>query len=1283
MATISSSVSGPITLSSTLNPLTISSTGTITSSGSSDAIDGASGAVWNVTNNGTLKASTGYGVSLSGAGMISSTGLITGKDGLVLRGVGSVVNSGSIGASGSWGGGSSTGAGVFMTGAAGTVSNSGTITGPSYGVALDAGGLVTNTSSITGGEDGVRVTGAAGSVINSGTIISTVDDGIGFFAGGSVSIAAGGLLANHGTKGAAIYITGGSGTLTNAGSIVGKDYVVYFSKGGSVANNAGGSMSGNRGVFIQGGSGSVSNSGNIAGTSSFGIRLTSGGQVTNASGGSISGGIQIYVGAGTVTNSGAISGSGTAVLLTGSGANRVVAGATAVFVGGVTGSTASGSTNTFELAGGTGTVSGLTGGAGTVTENAHSWAIKNFNTIAVDAGSAWTFSGNNTVATILNNGTIDQTGSLVVTSGIDSASTGVFQIDGKSFEIAAALGAQTQISFLGASELTIDKAGSFGTGVGTGSYAGPLLENFASDDKIDLKSFSLSGVSFNFNAGNGVLQISNSAAQVASLEFQTVSLGGGTFHAASDGASGIFITNSGGTISVVTEQLVSDTGASVTDRITSNDALSGTADPNAVVTLKEGATTLGSTTASGTGAWSFTPSGLSQGVHTIVASESNGASASLTFTYDTIAPAVTEKLANDTGTPGDNITSDPTLTGSGDPNAVVTLKEGASTLGTATADGSGNWTFFPSGLSQGAHMVVASETDLAGNTGSASLTFTYSSVGPVVTERLVSDTGSSSTDNITANAALTGSADANAVVTLTEGASTLGTATANGSGVWTFTPAGLSQGAHTVVASETDSSGNTGSASLTFTYDTVVPAVTEQLADDTGTPGDNITSDPTLTGSGDPNTVVTIKEGASTLGTATRNGSGSWTFAPTGLSQGAHTVVASETDLAGNTGSASLTFTLTATTTTGGGVISSSVTGPITLTGTLNPLTITSNGTVTSTASAADAIDGSAGTTWNVTNNGVLSSSTGFGISLSSAGLITNTGSISGGHGIRVGAAAGTLTNSGKVSATTSDVIGFFAGGSVTNLAGGVITSQATQGASIYITGTAGAVTNTGSITGIDYAVDIAKGGSVSNNAGGVISGHRGVQIAGNLGTVSNSGSVIGTTSFGVRLAAGGQVTNAAGASISGPTGVQVYAASGTVTNSGTISGTSNAVLFTGSGANRVVAGSTAAFVGGVTGSTAAGSTNTLELAGGTGTISGLTGGAGTVTENAHSWAIKNFSTIAVDSGGAWTLSGNNTIASILNDGTIDLTGSLVVTGAVDAASTGVFQLDGKSLETA
>ena len=139
-----------------------------------------------------------------------------------------------------------------------------------------------------------------------------------------------------------------------------------------------------------------------------------------------------------------------------------------------------------------------------------------------------------------------------------------------------------------------------------------------------------------------------------------------------------------------------------------------------------------------------------------------------------------------------------------------------------------------------------------------------------MTAALAHDTGA---NNVTSNDALTGTADANATVTLTEGTTVLGSTTANGSGVWGFTPTGLAQGAQTVTASETNAAGLTGSSSLSFTYDTVAPTVTEALAHSTG--ANNVTSNDALTGTADANATVTLTEGSTVLGSTTANGVGS------------------------------------------------------------------------------------------------------------------------------------------------------------------------------------------------------------------------------------------------------------------------------------------------------------------------------------------------------------------------------------------------------------------------
>jgi Bacterial Ig-like domain len=287
-------------------------------------------------------------------------------------------------------------------------------------------------------------------------------------------------------------------------------------------------------------------------------------------------------------------------------------------------------------------------------------------------------------------------------------------------------------------------------------------------------------------------------------------------------------TTSGGA-PVVTIALADDTSGG--KEITANDAPTGTADADATVTISEGSTVLGTTTANVSGVWSFTPSGLAQGLQTITASETNAAgltsSSSLTFTYETTAPTVTIALADDTSG-GQNITTNDALTGTADPNATVTLTEGSTVLGATAADANGVWSFTPTSLAQGLQTITASETNAAGLTSSSSLTFTYETT-PKVTIKLADDT--SGGKEITSYDALTGTADPNATVTISEGSTVLGATTTNANGVWSFTPTSLAQGLQTITASETNAAGLTGYSYLTFTYKTTAATVTNNVID--------------------------------------------------------------------------------------------------------------------------------------------------------------------------------------------------------------------------------------------------------------------------------------------------------------------------------------------------------------------------------------------------------------------------------------------------------------------
>ena len=639
-------------------------------------------------------------------------------------------------------------------------------------------------------------------------------------------------------------------------------------------------------------------------------------------------------------------------------------------------------------------------------------------------GLAWTGGGfrkNGVAGLILDNGTHDMkvTGAYFVENvgvGID-ATSGITLVKESGFENNGGTAALVS----GTSNFVSDTFSTWGVQqTAVGGYLNGGTVNISGTDKEYYGTGSDTTVLANFQ-GSGTVAVAGSGNIIAGSNVTVTGSGLTAANAGGIPAGLTTITSKTGTgtstaAPVVTEALVSDTGSSASDGITSSAGLHGTADAGATIHFSVDGTALAVAVANASGAWSFTPTGLADGQHTIVASETNAAgqtgSSSLTLMLDTTAPMVTEALVG-----GGTSSTTGALVGTSAANAVVHFTvDGTAVAATATADASGNWSYTPTDLSAGAHTVVASTTDLAGNAGSASLTFsiaagtktvapatstmptftsgsyangqitlagttpvasetvwiydgnnwvgavtsdasgkftfseaatsgsshTFGAIatdstgnqtktastfaytaatsttppsGPAVTAELATDTGSSATDKITSVATLSGTADPNATVHFTvDGTAVTATATANANGAWSFTPTGLADGAHTIVASETNTVG-TGSASVSDTLDTRTPPVTSQLASDTGASAtDKITSNSAISGTADPNAMIKFTvDGTGATQTVIADATGKWLFTPTSLADGQHTVVASETDVAGNTSSASVAFFLDTT----------------------------------------------------------------------------------------------------------------------------------------------------------------------------------------------------------------------------------------------------------------------------------------------------------------------------------------------------------------------------------
>jgi len=357
----------------------------------------------------------------------------------------------------------------------------------------------------------------------------------------------------------------------------------------------------------------------------------------------------------------------------------------------------------------------------------------------------------------------------------------------------------------------------------------------------------------------------------------------------------------------------SDSGGSNTDNLTNivTPSFTGTADPFATITLYAGAVAIGSTAAAADGVWSITAATLSEGSHVITATATNAGgtslpSAGLTVTIDTTPPATpsTPDLhpVSDSGTSStDDLTriTTPTFTGSAAANTTITLRDGATVIGTGLANGAGIWSIKSTTLGDGAHQINVLSTDAAGNVtaGAASLTVIIDTIAPAATPlpnlTNASDTGRSIADNITSVTApaFNGTGEAGGTVTLYSSGIARGSAKITAGGAWSITSSVLPEGLHNLGTRVTDAAGNTSDLSpfLAVTIDTTAPAA----------PTIGAVTPSQISGSTEALAQVTVYAGGVALAPVIANTLGTWVL-PTALAAGVHTLTAMAVDRAGN-----------------------------------------------------------------------------------------------------------------------------------------------------------------------------------------------------------------------------------------------------------------------------------------------------------------------------------------------------------------------------------------------
>jgi hypothetical protein len=365
-----------------------------------------------------------------------------------------------------------------------------------------------------------------------------------------------------------------------------------------------------------------------------------------------------------------------------------------------------------------------------------------------------------------------------------------------------------------------------------------------------------------------------------------------------------------------------DTGSSNTDNITANatPAFTGSCANGQTVTLYVDDVSVSPTQVCSGGTYSIPlGSAVIDGSHTIASTFTNATgesdkSPTLAFTIDAVAPATpstpTMTTATDTGSSNtDGITSNPkpVFTGTCTDGDTISLFVDGSLAGTQVCSG-GTYSIQPtSNLTDGSHTVTVSATDAAGNQSpqSTSLPITIDTSAPTAPV-ITSPANSSYTNDNTPTFSGTGETGAIVIVKDNNGVTICTVVVVSSS--WSCnagTP--LIDGAYTFTATQTDPAGNVSPTSsiISVTIDTVAPN-----APVITTPVDNsATNDntPTISGTADANAAIELTINGTPV-TFTANGSGNWSYTPTSpLADGAYSVTAIQSDLAGNVSPVSTT----------------------------------------------------------------------------------------------------------------------------------------------------------------------------------------------------------------------------------------------------------------------------------------------------------------------------------------------------------------------------------------
>jgi hypothetical protein len=248
------------------------------------------------------------------------------------------------------------------------------------------------------------------------------------------------------------------------------------------------------------------------------------------------------------------------------------------------------------------------------------------------------------------------------------------------------------------------------------------------------------------------------------------------------------------------------------------------------------------------------------------------------------------------------VTLRPTLRGTGEVGAGISLFEGSVMLGSGTVGVDGAWSVtVTQDLAEGSHVIRAAATDAVGNRSalSAAVTLLVDVTPPPTPQFGVSG------QVTVARPPISGTAEALSTVRVEEAGRLIGTTLTSEAGIWSLVPTDpLIRGAHTFSAVAIDQAGNRSVVAATTS---ILVSLSAPAAPVITSVGAFNSARPTISGRAEAGSRVALLEGSATLGSVVVPASGIWNIVPASdFVVGAHSLTATATDLSSNlTGAAS------------------------------------------------------------------------------------------------------------------------------------------------------------------------------------------------------------------------------------------------------------------------------------------------------------------------------------------------------------------------------------------